>query len=46
MSGSLAAPCTRDAPWCVCGAGANCTHRTTLSKRVVRGALEYGDRNV
>lgn len=40
MSGSLTAPCTIDAPLRTCGAGAICTHRTTLSRRVVRGAAQ------
>jgi hypothetical protein len=34
----VAAPRTKPAPWCTRGVGANCTHRTTLYRRVVRGA--------
>jgi len=46
MPGSVAAPRTKTEPWCTYGAGANCTHRTTLSRRVVRGARGFGDCHV
>ena len=42
MPGSLTAPRTINAPWCISGVGAICTHRTTLSRRVVRGARWIG----
>ena len=46
MPKPLTAPRTSRAPWCTYGAGAICTHRTTSSRRVVRGARGRGKRNV
>jgi hypothetical protein len=46
MPKPLTAPRTTTAPRCTYGAGAICTHRTTLSRRVVHGARGWGKRNV